>query len=228
MTENQTELSGRHHEEVGLLFQYYQVLKQDLVLHANGFKNHVRNSQIAITALLSILTLMTGSESFPITSRNELLWVGVMFAVTTMSYYLTYDVLEAVFAMRALEEFLSFLEDRMNKMLGESKLIWQSGIAERLWPTTRKKLGFTPPMRGVEVYGGLLVGGATMLLPGYVYFQVWCLHDTPIFTRILIVGLSIYSVGSAVFIFYTSRAVNDRVRVKVRLMIGERFGKAVR
>jgi hypothetical protein len=168
------------------------------------------------------------SANFTISDDNKFLWIGIMFAVTTMTYYLSYDVLEAIFAMRALEEFLSFLEYRMNRMLGESKLIWQSGIAEQLWPTTRKKLGFTPPMRCLEGYGSLLVGGATLGLPGYVYIRIWFMSGTSLWTQIVILVFSLYSVGSAIWIIHMSRLVNDRVRVKVRLLIDERFGKIVK
>lgn len=93
---------------VDLLFQYYQILKQDLLLQTGSFKNHVRNSQIIGSALIAILSFLISSNNYTVTSDNVFLWLVVTGTFTTVTYYLIYDVLEAVFAVRALEECLSF------------------------------------------------------------------------------------------------------------------------
>lgn len=220
----------KHHNEkrpdtLDLLFRYYQTLKQDLLLQTGGFKNHVRNSQIAVTAVLTLLGFMATSTSFSISDQSKWGWVGVGFAVTTIIYYLIYDVLEAVFAIRALEECLSFLEIRMNRFLGANRLIWQSAVAENLWPSTTKKLGFLPPIRCLEFYEMLLVSGATLLLPGYIYYQVWLLSADNCSLRFILFGLALYSAASAGWTVYMSHIVNEKVRSRVHLMLTERWNE---
>lgn len=224
-SEQQSVPIADHTKDVDLLFRYYQLLKQDLLLQTGSFKNHVRNSQIAGGALVAILPFMITRA--PISQDNKWLWIIVMVTITTVIYYLIFDVMEAVFAIRALEGFLSFLEKRMNKTLGTHKLIWQSAVAEKLWPPSKKQLGFTPPMIGLLMYELFLVAGATLLLPGYVYVEVWLLPDQTPLSRIGLLLLALYSGGSAAWTFFLWRAVESRVRKKVQVMTGEKFDKTV-
>jgi hypothetical protein len=205
-----------------LLFRYYQVLKQDQLLHVGGFKNRVRNSQIIGTALLGILAFLLNSPSYALSGENITLWIAVMAAVTTVTYYLVHDVLEAVFAVKALDEYLSFLEERVAN-LGVNGLFWQSGVAHNLWPTSPRRIGFPPPELCLGFYEVLLIAGATIGLPGFVYYRAWLMSDKNFQIEAILVGLSLYSVLSAVVTIWVSWSVNDSLRSKVRMIIDERW-----
>jgi hypothetical protein len=212
---------------VDLLFRYYQVLKQDLLLQTGSFKNHVRNSQIFGGAFIATMSLLVTKGQLAVSDSNVLLWILGMFTFITVTYYLIYDVLEATFAVRALEECLSFLEERLNLLLGANRLIWQTGVAQKLWPISWKELGFIPPMWGLQFYDGLLIAGATLFLPGLVIYQAWDISEKLVSTRSLLVLLMIYAAASAFFMIWTLREVNGRLRSKVRNMINEKWELAL-
>jgi hypothetical protein len=220
-------LASSEAEGVSLLFRYYEILKQDLLLQTGSFKNHVRNSQIIGGALIAIITFLANGHIYGVTQDNVLIWIVVTVTFTTVTYYLVFDVLEAIFAVRALEECLSFLEDRLNGILGTNRLVWQSGVAQDLWPSSAQNLGFIPPMRGLEVYETILVLGATVFLPGWVYYQAWNVVDNVSPVRPVLLLLEIYSVVSAFVTFNVIRGVNGILRTKVRAMIVSKWEKAV-
>src|ERR1700760_1549236 len=85
--------------DVDLLFRYYQVLKQDLLMQMSSFKNHVRNSQIVGGGLLSLLSFLLANKNYALSNDNIWLWIIVMVSLTTVTYYLVHDVLEAIFAI---------------------------------------------------------------------------------------------------------------------------------
>ena len=96
-------------------------------------------------------------------------------AITTVTYYLIYDVFEAVFAVKALEEQLSFIELEINQISSANVLIWQSNVvAANLWPMSAQRDG-DPPIKCLEFYQTVLILGATIGFPMYVYSQVWFL-----------------------------------------------------
>jgi hypothetical protein len=210
-------------DNVDLLFRYYQVLKQDLLLQMGSFKNHVRNSQIVGTAFLTIMSFLLTNKNYALSEDNVGLWLVVMATFTTVTYYLIHDVLEAVFAVRALEECLSFLEDRVNAILGANRLVWQSGVAQKLWPSSTKVIGFFPPMLFLQIYETLLIAGATIILPGFVYYKAWGVSGSGFGIRALLIGLALYSVISAGITVSVLHSVNNRLRSKVRDMINAKW-----
>ena len=214
-------------DDVDLLFRYYQILKQDLLLQTGSFKNHVRNSQIVGTAFLTIMSFLLTNKNYGLTEDNMSLWLVVMAAFTTVTYYLIHDVLEAVFAVRALEECLSFLEDRVNAILGANRLVWQSGVAQKLWPSSPKVIGFFPPLLFLQIYETLLIVGATIVLPGYVYYKAWGVAGDDFLIRSILIGLMLYSIVSAGVIVVVSRSVDNRLRSKVREMINAKWEYAL-
>jgi hypothetical protein len=207
---------------VDLLFRYYQLLKQDLLLQTGSFKNHVRNSQIIGGALIAILAFLINSKAYPVAKDTVFVWLVATATFTTVTYYLIYDVLEAVFAVRALEECLSFLEDRVNAILGANRFVWQSGVAQRLWPSA-PDIGFVPPMKCLEIYETVLIVGATVILPTYVYWKVWVILEEGSMVRHILVGLEFYSILSAAVTVSVLRGINGRLRNKVREMVARKW-----
>jgi hypothetical protein len=182
----------------------------------------VRNSQIIGATLIAILTFLINSHNTAVSQDNLFIWIVVVVTFTTVTYYLLHDVLEAVFAVRALEQCLLFLEDRVNTTLGANRLVWQSGVAKNLWPTAQD-IGFLPPMRCIEFYGALLVLGSTVLLPSYVYYKIWSVLEDESVVRHVVVGLEIYSILSAVVALTVVRGINGRLPNKVRELVTKKW-----
>jgi hypothetical protein len=204
-----------------LTLRYYQVLKQDQLLHVGGFKNRVRNGQIIGTAFVGLLGFLLQSNSYAPRVDNVHLWIGAAVAITTVTYFLIHDVLESIFAVRALDEYLSYLEERA-KALGINGLFWQSGIADKLWPTSWKRTGFPPPELCLAAYALCLVVSVTIALPAYVYSEAWRLLQNQRGIAAILIALSLYSVVSFVVIIWVSMALNGRFRSKVRILIEEK------
>jgi hypothetical protein len=207
---------------VDLTLRYYHLLKQDQLLHISGLKNRVRNGQIIGTAVAGLLAFLLRSPGYSPNLHNILLWTGVTFGVMTVTYFLIHDVLESVFAARALDEYLSHLEERA-KSLGINGLFWQSGIAQQLWPTSFGRIGFLPPEWCLIAYTLILIAMVTMVLPGYVCYQIWIVSQNQRGTALaILIGLSLYAVVSTAVMIWVSWGVNSRLRNKVRGLIDEK------
>jgi hypothetical protein len=62
-----------------------------------------------------------------------------------------------------------------------------------------------------------------MFLPGYVCYEVWHVSQNQRGTAAaILVGLSLYSVGSAAVVIWVSWGVNGLLRNKVRSLIDEK------
>ena len=205
-----------------VLFRYYSLLKTDLLAQSGGFKNHVRNAQIVLTVLLTGLTLVIKQTDLALSNDNKFVWLFVMFFVTTLIYYLVFDVLESAFAMRALEECLSILERRMNWLLGRETLNWQSRVANLLWPATIKTLKRISPLRYLKWYEIFLALVPAMLLPGYVYYIVWSQYSQDsLLVKSIVAILIMYTLVSAMLTMYVSREIDIRVRKTVNELISK-------
>jgi hypothetical protein len=205
-------------DSTDLLFRYYQVLKQDQLFHISGFKNRVRNSQIIGTVLVGIFTFLLNSPRYSLSEDNIAIWIAVTAGVTTVTYFLIHDVLEAVFAVKALDVYLSFLEEQVAD-LGVKGLFWQSSVAQELWPTSCRKIGFPPPEICLGSYAILLIFGATIIFPGFVYYEAWRVSDRTIGLEAGLVVLSLYSLVSAAVTVWVSWSVNNQLGRKVRMII---------
>jgi hypothetical protein len=207
---------------VDLTLRYYQLLKQDQLLHISGFKNRVRNAQIIGTAVAGLLAFLLGSPASSLNLDNLPLWFWGTFGVMTVTYFLIHDVLESVFAVKALDEYLSYLEERAED-LGIKGLFWQSVVAKKLWSASHSRIGFPAPERCVGAYAAILIAGITIFLPGYVCYEVWRVseHQRGMAAAILAV-LLLYSIVSTAVMIRVSWGLNDPLRNRVRSLIDEK------
>jgi hypothetical protein len=206
-------------ELLELLMEYYKVLKQDMLLQMSSVKNHVRNSQIIGATLVALLTILLNTNNFSVTTNTVYLWVIAAFALNTLSYYLIYDVLEAVYAVKALESYLSTLETRINDLIGKRVLMWQSDIANTLWSMSYCIEKIVPPMRGLEFYQLIIVCGTAVVLPLFVYYQVWNVAYGNKALSVFLCFFVFYSLFSAIMVVYVWSGVNRRLSAGVQRMI---------
>jgi hypothetical protein len=210
-------------EIVQLLVQHYQLLKQDMLAQMGSVKNHVRNSQILGTAFIAILSFLLANKDYSIGENNKHLWIVIMATITTVAYYLIYDILESLFALKALEAYLSFLEDRVNTITGSRTLMWQSNIAECLWPLSSSIKSIMPPTFWLGFYEAILMLGTTVILPIYVYSQIWIISKDEMLLNTALAGLVAYSIISAAVTVYVWDGVNRRFRNEVRHLINKKW-----
>lgn len=212
-------LSQTDHEIVDLLMRQYQVLKQDMLFQMASYKNHVRNSQIVGTILIAMGSFISSTGNYSISDNNKYVWIGVVATITTISYYLIHDVLESVFAVKALEEYLSFLEAQINRLTAQNALLWQSSVADQLWPLSESIKNIKPPIKFLELYQSIMIIGITVLFPIYVYYKIIA---TTHLDRVLIfwlVALAIYLIYSAYAARRVWKDVNAKLREEVRKLI---------
>lgn len=208
---------------VQLLVQHYQLLKQDMLAQMGSVKNHVRNSQILGTAFIAILSFLLANKDYSIAENNKHLWIVIMATITTVAYYLIYDILESLFALKALEAYLSFLEDRINAITGSRTMMWQSNIAENLWPLSSSIKSIMPPTFWLGFYEAILMLGTTVILPIYVYSQIWIISKNEMLLNTALAGLVAYSIISAAVTVYVWDGVNRRFRNEVRHLINKKW-----
>jgi hypothetical protein len=216
-------LSDKDKEHIDIFLRQYEILKQDMLQQMGAVKNHVRNSQIIGGALLAILSSLLTTKSYSISQDNVYLWILLMFGLTTISYYLIYDVLESVFAVKSLEAYLSSLESRINTKFGENAFIWQSKIADRLWPLTDSIKDVLPPLQYLSFYELILMVSATVVLPIYVYIAAWRTSQSSDFLLGVLIFSALYSIISAFVTIRVWLGVNQRLRARVREMVDSQW-----
>lgn len=222
-------LSRTDHELVDLLMRQYQVLKQDMLFQMSSYKNHVRNSQIVGTILIAMGSFISTTGNYSISDNNKYIWIGGVATITTISYYLIHDVLESVFAVKALEEYLSFLEAQINRVTAKNALLWQSSVADQLWPMSASIKNIKPPIKFLELYQSILILGITVLFPIYVYYKIVAATQLKIIaTTQLDWVLIFWLVALAVYLIYSAYAarrvwkdVNAKLREEVRQLINQ-------
>lgn len=74
-------------------------------------------------------------------------------------------------------------------------------------------------MSCLALYEFLLIFGATIVLPAYVYYQAWVLSGYDSGILAIIIGLELYSVVSFGVAIWVLQQVNGHLRDKVRDMI---------
>ena len=171
----------------------------------------LKRRQMLSAALVGFITFLLNTKNFSVTAETFYFWLLAMFGFTTLAYYLIYDILEAVYAVRSIEAYISNIETTINQIAGAKVLFWQSEIASFLWSISYRIGEVLPPMRCLEIYELILILGTTVILPLYVYYQIWALlFDDPVTAGVLLI-LSIYSLGSALVVVYVWRGVNTRL-----------------
>jgi len=164
-------------------------------------------------------SFISTTGNYSIVDANKYIWIGVVATITTVSYYLIHDVLESVFAVKALEEYLSFLEVRINKLTFQNSFLWQSSVADQLWPLSKSIKNIKSPIKFLELYQSIVILGITVLFPLYIYYKIIV---TTQLDRALIFWLS----ALALYIMYSAYAanrvwkdVNTKLRKEVRKLI---------
>jgi hypothetical protein len=106
---------------IDLLEKEYSILRNETLLDVQSVRNHVRNSQVLITTMVSVAVFVLNTPNYGLKTETATLWLLFMLFATTVTYYLLYAILESIHAMNVLGEYLASIEKRVN-FLWEQKL----------------------------------------------------------------------------------------------------------
>ncbi|HEV2560718.1 MAG TPA: hypothetical protein VGT78_01130 [Rhizomicrobium sp.] len=159
-----------------LLMQKYGLLKQEVSLHGQNYEHHINYLQFSVAGLVAALVFLfgTGASQFGNALGIPLKDVFAIFAflITTVSFLLTFKVLETSYRLVLVATRMSIIEDSINKRLGEKILVWESLLAEK-FSTTEGALHLKNPSVFMALYHIVLITSAAVLLPTYLYVLAW-------------------------------------------------------
>jgi len=209
------------HDLADLLMKQYQALKQDMVFQMGSYKNHVRNNQIIGAAIAAAGSALISSGNFEITDANKYLWLLGVFFIATVSFYMIHDVFESVFAVKALEQYLAYLEDKINEITGCRALLWQSYVASQLWPLSKSIKDIKPPVHSLEFYQILLILCMTIFFPAWTYYKIIRVAQMDIRLAALLLALGIFLIMSIFRTLRVWRDTNFKLHSKVKTIIDQ-------
>lgn len=219
---------GLEKKDVANLFlQTYQILKQEILLQITSIKTHVRYSQAVVTALISVVSFLyvNNDYSLAISDETATLWILLLLAATTVICYLLYAILEAIFAMHALGEYLSSVENRLNRVAGRKIIVWESEVVGKLYNGLFPFRNVPLPLSLMNIYVWLAVFALVVCFPLYVYFVIFTLPSSSFMGRTVVVLSALYSVFSfflATYAFYGSYFL---MRGHVRTIVDDAWAK---
>lgn len=202
-------------EQIDLLMKMHAALRGDILLQIGSLKNHVRNSQIILAVFGSAALGLMKSSTFALANDTKYYWIFFMVLVTTVTYYLLYDVFDSVFSINVVAELLAALERRVNKMAKADILMWDR-ITESLYGSAHPFGGVLQPLWMVSIYQIIGLFMITIFLPLFVYYQAWMKSDGGICISFWVVLCSLYSIGSALIAVYAGLGVMVRLRGRAR------------
>ena len=145
INEASDEEPGSKDQALDLLIRKYAILKSDILVQIGGIKNHVRNGQVLATVVVAVLVFLLGHNEYQLSPDTKYIWLLVSFIIITITYYLIYDVLESSFAVECISERIISIEHRINEIVGEKILIWESVIVRKLTAAVRPFPGVVHP-----------------------------------------------------------------------------------
>jgi hypothetical protein len=179
-------------EVVDLLFRKYDLLKRDVLLHMQHFKNHVRNFQILFTLIIASGSYFFFRDEFKPSDNNKYFWLTFIFAVVNLSFFLLYDVLHASFQIAVDSERMATLEREINEVIDEDLLLWESKLVVLLHTDL-----FNPQFYLI-FYAFVLFVLSVLVIPGFVIYKLWKLVPVDAVFQACSQFTFFYSLGSFV------------------------------
>jgi hypothetical protein len=133
-------------EIADLLFKKYALLKTEIHLRIQSFKNHARNFHFVGAFIILLASYAFFQDPYKPNDENKFIWLAALFSAATFTIYLTYDILESSYQILTLAERLASLERRINAELNQRLFIWESEIAPKLNARSRPLKGIWHPI----------------------------------------------------------------------------------
>lgn len=198
-----------------LLIQKYSLLKREIWLHIGYYKAHVRNVQLAGTALAAgaAYLISQGNALLPNTS-NWWFWWALTILIPIIINYLVLDIVEAHYAAILLGERLATIETDLNSLAGRRLFIWETSGAPAFYQSFRPVKGVINPEWFLGVLGAIMIFFSSVLVPGVLLWLLWTATpttNTPL-RLIAIIASSSLSVGTTSLGYYAGAKTLLRLR----------------
>jgi len=204
-----------------LLMREYTQFRQEINLHIGYMKNHVRNSQIFITSALTIVYYLSTTKDYALSEQNQYLWIAISLTTTTITYYLLYDIIESFFSVQVLSELTSSIESQINSIIGTKVIIYESSIAQKLWPHVMPFNGVLQPNWVMGFYPSISIFAITIVFPLFIYYSIWKMTNSGWVLPSILLLCGLYSVISILVASYVYIGTLRRLRHPVRHLIDE-------
>ena len=195
-------------------------MRQEVLLQVGSLKNHVRNTQIILSVFVTATLYSLNTPTFALTDGTKYYWIFFMILVTTVIYYLLYDVLDSGFSINVAGEVLGSLERRVNKVAGEQVIKWDS-ITEQLYGSPHALKGVIQPLWLIGFYQLVAISMVTVILPCVIYWLAWSESNGGTRILITVVLSTSYSVISAGLAIYTAFGISVHLRRRARVFIDQ-------
>src|SRR5262249_33386104 len=103
-------------ELANIMIQEYNTLRQEALFYNNQYKSYVRYFQAALTIIIALLALFLKSDMAAVLGESRIILIFVMFAITTIVGFISFDVLDSQFSIIVLGSKLSVLESQINEL----------------------------------------------------------------------------------------------------------------
>lgn len=205
-------------QRLELLMKMHAALRQDVLLQVGSLKNHVRNTQFVLSIFVTATLASLNSPNFALTNDTKYYWIFVMILITTVTYYLLYDVFDSGFSINVVGEVLGSLERRVNKIAEEELLMWDC-VTERLYGSPFSLRGVLQPLWMVGIYQVIAISMVTVALPCFVYWLAWSRSNGGIEILVTAALGASYSIISAVVASYAAIGISVHLRGRAREFI---------
>jgi hypothetical protein len=210
-------ISETDKKKLDLLMQQYSLLRSEVLLQISSIKNHTKYTQIAFAAMASLVSVMLSTNilgaSYDIKYERGYLWLFIIFFISTIIYYLLYALFESVYTMHFLNAHMSSVEKKINKLVDESVLIWESEVASKIIALPVPVKGVLSPHMMMSFHPAVAIFLATVIFPIVVCYKLWFASpsgDTCFLALVLVTGG--YCILSACLGAYTALGTYRRVR----------------
>lgn len=198
----------------------HAALRQDVLLQVGALKHHVRNTQIILSIFVTATLGSLNTVNFALTNDTKYYWIFFMILVTTVTYYLLYDVFDSGFSINVVGEVLGSLERRINKIAGDEVIMWDS-ITERFYGDPYPLRGVLQPLWLIGIYQVIAIFMVTVVLPCSVYLLAWSKSTGGTVILVTVVLSASYSIISAAVAIYAAIGISVHLRSRAREFIDE-------
>lgn len=130
-----------------LLKGQYQSLGKEATSIAQQYNRQLRLIHAGAAAMTALLTLLSSDKMKSLASFGAsapAIWQTAAFCLSSFIFYLLWRVAENRYEMISASLGLTLCERKINHILGESVLIWNSEIIPRIWSTRGFGTGIGP------------------------------------------------------------------------------------
>src|SRR4051812_6438183 len=111
-------------EKMELLMTKYGLVRTELIQYTVNYKSNVKYMNYVIVGVMALFSLSIRGNGNSYITNSRAFWVIFYLSVITLIGYISFDLLESQYSLKALASRAVFLEKEINRMAKEKLLIW--------------------------------------------------------------------------------------------------------